>query len=174
MKKLYCKALVLAVFLAAVSSCKIDAPVLPKDILIKDPADGGTGTNPGTNEPVNTIGLPIGPTNTVRMQLNTATGIQTYDQVNFNTVLGVNNISGRLNSDVISIGYVGDKTGTFDLLILNIGDYSLVPGEPGKIEITVSSMDAYSKGTIKGGYEANVVNSSGATQFVRGSFNIKQ
>ncbi|MBL4678470.1 MAG: hypothetical protein JKY70_20055 [Mucilaginibacter sp.] len=172
MKKIYHQVVLLAVFVTVLSSCKLDPPVLPSGV---NSTNGGTGgvTGPET-DPVNTIGLPIGATGTVKAQVGSATGVQTYDQVNFNALLGTNSITGILNTDVINIGYVGEKTGTFDLPILNIGDYTIPDGQVGKIEITVSTMNDYSEGIIKGGFEAEVVNSSGVKLLARGSFNIKQ
>ncbi|TWR28277.1 hypothetical protein FPZ42_03415 [Mucilaginibacter achroorhodeus] len=178
MKKIYCQILLATTLFVAFSSCKMDPPVLPANLIpITDGpkvTDPGTGTNPGTPEPVNSIGLPIGGTNTIRIQLNSATGIQTFNQVMYNDVSGILDFVGLLNSDTITFSYVGDKTGTFDLLLFSYLDYSLPPGETGKVEVTVSTMDQYSKGTIKGGFTADVVNSSGHKESIRGSFNIKQ
>lgn len=196
MRKFYFQLFCVLLIASGISSCKVDAPVLPANLVLKGNSGSGTtpgtgtGTNPGTgtgtdlgtgtdtNPGTGTGGdIPIGATNTIKVQIG-AGAIKTFTQVNFSSMLGLNNVNGIQNAtDIIILGYPGDKTGTFDIQMFSLGDYSADIQQGGKITVTESSMTSTmpAKGTIKGTFTVALVDVDGkSVGTAKGSFNIRQ
>lgn len=206
MRKIYKLLFCTGIIGLTISSCKVDAPVLPEGVYLKtDTKTGngnGTGTNPGTGTGTNPgtgtgtdpgtgtgtdpgtgtgtnpgSDVPIGATNTIKVQIGSG-AIKTFTTVNFSSVVGINGINGiQSQSDIITVGYIGEKTGVFDIQVINFGNYSLDPAKGGKVTVTESSMTTSipAKGKIKGTFTMALLDGSGKSAgTANGSFNISQ
>lgn len=187
MKKLYHNLIAVICIALFVSSCKLDPPIYPQGTSLTPPPagsnTGGSTGNGGTNNGGNTGGgiggstVPVGGTNTVIVQ--TGSTQKTYNKnLAFSSVVGANGIiAAQSQTDIFMFNYVGDNTGTFDILSLNFSIYSLDPSKGGKVTVISNSMNSAlpPKGTIKGTFTINLVDANGkAAGVAYGSFNISQ
>jgi hypothetical protein len=138
----------------------------------------GTGSGTGTGGTENTgEGLPIGAENTIKIQLTAGGAIKTYStNVVVTSISGISSIIGLENiNDMVSLGWFGDTSGTYDLAAAEFGTEYSMASSGGKIKITSFSYNTTTyKGSTTGTFSVDLEDTSGKLYpHVTGSFNIK-
>ncbi|RFZ90422.1 hypothetical protein D0C36_21765 [Mucilaginibacter conchicola] len=188
-----------SVLLAA--SCKIDAPVLPEGLVVKDgsvkPTNPGGGTTPTTPDPGTdaTYTVGIGADDTFIYQIDNGPKVTLHNvsyanqdpdpDIDFlgNTNLSAHSLDSKQESISFSVG-VNDATGIFPIKLFSLKsttlDYEIVDKadeeedtvERGSVKFTYFTEDAEGFDVIKGYFKVNVIDKKdGSKHVITGSYN---